>query len=122
MRAQFFPPEQTARPVFLNTRYPVGAGVGLAAIDEAQIVAAVGSTAWATLSFEVDEQGIPAHINVDRASLELWGPQAIALISEWTFTPGMRNGMPVSVPCKLEFLWGRRDLQPQTLARWLSVN
>jgi hypothetical protein len=106
----------------LNTRYPVGAGVGLAAIDEAQIVAAVGSTAWATLSFEVDEQGIPAHINVDRASLELWGPQAIALISEWTFTPGMRNGMPVSVPCKLEFLWGRRDLQPQTLARWLSVN
>jgi hypothetical protein len=106
----------------LNTKYPVGAGVGLSAIDEARIVAAVGSVAWATLSFEVDEHGIPAHFNVDRASLEVWGPQAVAVVSEWRFTPGMKNGMPVPVPCTIELLWGRRDLEPLTIARWLTVN
>jgi hypothetical protein len=122
VRAEFFPQAQTSRPIFLGAKYPVGAGVGLSAIDEARIVAAVGSMAWATLSFEVDEHGIPARFNVDRASLELWGPQAIAVVSEWRFTPGMKNGAPVAVPCTLELVWGRRDLEPLTLARWLSVN
>jgi TonB family protein len=115
VRVEFHPTEQASRPVFLSAKYPLGAGVEVSAMDEAGIVAAVGRLASATLSFEVDEHGIPVHFNVDRASLQIWGPQAIALVSEWRFTPGMKNGVPVPVLCTLELAWGQRELTARAL-------
>ncbi|MGD1094851.1 MAG: TonB family protein [Bryobacteraceae bacterium] len=117
VRAEFHPEAQVTRPTFLSTKYPVGAGVGLSAIEEARIVAAVGRFASVILSFDVDEHGIPVHFNVNKASLEVWGPQAIELVSEWRFTPGMKYGMPVPVSCRLELVWGQRDLDPRALDR-----
>jgi TonB family protein len=118
VRAEFHPEPQVIRPTFLSANNPVGAGVGLSAIEEARIVAVVGRFASVILSFDVDERGIPVHFNVDQASLEVWGPQAIALVSEWRFTPGMKYGMPVRVPCTLALVWGQRELDPRALA-WL---
>ena len=115
-------PEGASRPVFVSARYPLGSGLALDAesspiIDEARIVAAVGRQAWAIVSFDVDEYGIPRNFEAPDASVELWKNQAIALVSPWRFTPGMKDGQPVSVRCTLELIWGQRNLSVNQLAR-----
>jgi TonB family protein len=110
VRATFHAPDGASRPTFLNTKYPLGAGVGLNAIEEARIVAAVGRLATAMLSFEVDEHGFPVHFQVQNASAVVWGNEAITLMRGWRFMPGMKNGVPISVPCTLGFVWGSRNL------------
>jgi TonB family protein len=110
VRATFRPPDGASRPTFLNTKYPLGAGVGLNAIEEARIVAAVGRLATAMLSFEVDEHGVPGHFQVQKSSAVVWGKEAVTLMRDWRFVPGMKNGVPISVPCTLGFVWGSRSL------------
>jgi protein TonB len=62
------------------------------------------------LSFEVDEHGFPVHFQVQNASAVVWGNEAITLMRGWRFMPGMKNGVPISVPCTLGFVWGSRNL------------
>ncbi len=114
-------PEGASRPVFVSVKYPLGSGLALDAgsspiIDEARIVAAVGRQAWAIVSFDVDEHGIPRNFEVPDASVDLWKNQAIALVSPWRFNPGMKDGKPVSVHCTLELVWGQRNLSANQLA------
>ncbi len=114
-------PEGASRPVFVSAKYPLGSGlaldVGPSPIDEARIVAAVGRQAWAIVSFDVDEHGIPRNFEAPDASVNLWKNQAIALVSQWRFTPGMKDGKPVSVRCTLELVWGQRNLSAAQLAQ-----
>jgi TonB family protein len=121
-RVAFDTPKGASRPVFFSVKYPLGSGLALDAgpspiIDEARIVAAVGRQAWAIVSFDVDENGIPRKFEAPDASVDLWKNQAIALVSQWRFTPGMKDGKPISVRCTLDLVWGQRNLSAAQLGR-----
>ncbi len=117
---KFEPPAGASRPTFLSTKYPLGSGIALSvddtAIEEARIVAAVGRQAWAVISFDVDEDGFPGNFAVPDASVEVWKNQAIALVRNWRFTPGMKDAKPVAVRCTLNLVWGDRNLSASQLA------
>jgi TonB family protein len=107
--AEFAAPSGVSRPTFERADYPSGPGIGSAAWDAARLVAANGGAATATVSFDVDASGFPGHFHVVRASEEVWGPEAITLVQGWRFHPGTRAGMPVSVPCTVNLIWGSVD-------------
>jgi TonB family protein len=101
----------TKRPVFVNALYPIGAGIGPEAMEEGRLVAAMGRLATAKVRFEVNELGLPSHFSqMPNASEPIWGSEATALLDQWRFTPGTRNGIAVPVACTVELVWGERDL------------
>lgn len=110
IRVEFQAPPGASRPVFVNALYPIGAGLGPEAIEEGRLVAAMGRMAAAQLRFEVDAQGVPSKFQVLQVSDPIWGPEATALVGQWRFAPGMKNGIPISVPCTVDLAWGPREL------------
>jgi TonB family protein len=116
IQVQFENPPGTAPPVFVNVLYPIGAGIGPEAMEEGRLVVAMGRLATARLRFEVDEHGVPSHFKIPNASEAIWGSEAMALVGQWRFTPGMRNGLAVPVPCTVELVWGARELSASSLA------
>ena len=122
VQATFQVPEGASRPAFLRAPYPIGAGVSARSIEQARIVAAVGRLATATVSFEVDQHGIPAHFQVKQASGEFWGNEAIALLRQWRFVPGTKDDVSIAVSCTLGLVWGRRTLPAATQSRWSTVS
>lgn len=44
------------------------------------------------------------------ASRAIWGPEAAAVVSEWRFKPGMKDGKAISVPCSVDLVWGPQNL------------
>jgi TonB family protein len=117
VRAQFNNPPGTARPVFADALYPIGAGLGPEAMEEGRLVVAMGRLAAARISFEVDEHGIPARLKILNASEAVWGSEATALVGQWRFTPAIRNGIAVPVVCTVELVWGQRNLDFSNLAQ-----
>ena len=118
----FHPPEGTSRPTVLSAYYPSGAGVFTgAAIEQGRLLGAIGRQSFVALAFEVDESGVPVHIQVARSSDNVWNDQAMAVLRGWRFTPGMKEGTPVSVPCTFEFAWGPRILGSREVSRILSA-
>jgi hypothetical protein len=109
IQAQFDTPPGASRPVFSNAEYPIGAGVGREAMEEGRIVVAMGRLA-AKLAFDVDPQGVPMNFRISNASEPVWGSEAAAMVGQWRFTPGMKNGIAISVPCTLELVWGQKQL------------
>lgn len=122
INVEFHPSTGITRPLFAKVSYPLGTGISVSAIDEGRIIGAVGRQATATLSFDIDERGTPVRFDVRNASLELWGNEAIALVREWQFRPGMKNGIPVAVPATVELAWGPRDLSPAAIANLRAPN
>jgi TonB family protein len=118
----FRPPEGASRPTVLTPFYPTGAGVfNSEAIEEGQVLGAMRRQAFITLSFDVDERGVPVHIQASRSSDPVWDDQATTVLRQWRFTPGMKDGKPVSVPCSFDFVWGPRNLASGDVARLLSA-
>jgi TonB family protein len=117
IRVQFDTPPGTSRPVFTNALYPIGAGLGPEAIEEGTLVVAMGRLATAKLTFDVDEQGVPVHFQVPNSSEAVWGSEATAIVGQWRFTPGMKNGIAVAVSCTVELVWGERELNDPMLAQ-----
>jgi len=114
----FHPPEGATRPTVLSAFYPAGAGVfNSTAIEEGRLLGAIGRQAFVALTFDVDEQGVPTHIQVARTSDDIWNDQATAVLRGWRFTPGMKDGKPVSVSCTFDFAWGPRSLEPKVIAQ-----
>jgi TonB family protein len=118
---QFDTPPGAARPVFTNAQYPIGAGLGPEAMEEGRLVAAIGRLATAKLTFDVDEHGVPVHFQVPNSSEAVWGSEATALVAQWRFTPGTKNGIAAVVPCTVELVWGERDLNGPMLAQVYQV-
>jgi TonB family protein len=107
----FHPPEGASRPTVLTPFYPTGAGVfNVDAIEEGVLLGGIGRQAFITLSFDVDESGVPVHIQTARSSDSVWDDQATAVLRQWRFTPGMKDDKPVLVPCAFDFVWGPRNL------------
>lgn len=109
-RVQFDSPPGVARPVFISVVYPIGAGIGPEAMEEGRVLVAIGRLAAAKLTFDVDEHGVPANFQVANATEPVWGTEATALVGQWRFTPGMKNGIAVPVPCTMELVWGEKEL------------
>lgn len=102
---RFQTPAGVSRPVFKSTLYPIGAGIGPEALEEGRVLVAIGRLATAELTFDVDEHGVPVNFRTSNASEPVWGAEATALVSPWRFTPGSKNGIPVTVPCTLDLIW-----------------
>jgi len=107
--AEFKAPAGVSRPTFAAADYPLGPGVGLAAYDEAEILSVIGRAANATVAFDIDERGNPAHFQVMDVSDAVWAPEAVRVVQSWRFHPGMEAGLPISVPCTLKLVWGPVD-------------
>jgi TonB family protein len=117
VQAQFDNPPGTARPVFVDAVYPIGAGLGPEAMEEGRLVVAMGRLASARISFEVDEHGVPARLKILNASETVWGSEASALVGQWRFTPAIWNGIAAPVVCTVELVWGQRNLDFSNLAQ-----
>jgi TonB family protein len=119
--AEFKAPAGASRPTFAAADYPVGPGIGVAAYDEARLLGAIGRAASATVSFDIDERGYPGHVQVVNASAEVWGPEAVVVVQSWRFHPGVKAGMPISVPCALRLVWGPEDFTSKAIANQLAL-
>ena len=108
----FDTPPGAFRPAFLSTAYPAGDGIvpNPETIELGKILGAIGRPATATLDFDVDERGYPANIRALATSDSTWGSQAIAFVRDWRFTPGMKDGIPVSIPCSIDLMWGPQNI------------
>jgi TonB family protein len=117
IQVQFDTPKGTTRPVFVSAVYPIGAALGPEAMEEGRLVVAMGRLATAKLTFEVDQYGIPSNFQIPNASEAVWGSEATAVVGQWRFMPGTRNGIAVAVPCTVELVWGERELSASNLAQ-----
>ncbi|HEV8037243.1 MAG TPA: TonB family protein [Bryobacteraceae bacterium] len=86
------PLEDASDPVLTSEKYPPNA--------------APGSTASITLSFDVDEHGVPVRLQVEKSSDRKWEADVLAAVGEWRFAPGMRNFEAVVVPCTVSLTLG----------------
>lgn len=119
----FLPPAGVTRPSFASVTYPLGAGISVYAFDEGRIVGAMGRQATAKLAFDIDDHGVPGHFRVIRASEDIWGAEAILLVSGWRFNPGRRGGESVGVPCLLDLVWGPKELPIEVVEKLrLAIN
>ena len=117
----FHPPEGGSAPTFVNVDYPSGAGIGRTVMDDARVVNAMGRFAAVTLSFEVNEAGVPVRFRVETASDRAWVTDAIGFLLGWRFGPGEKDGAPVSVRTTIDLLWGERNLTANAMAFLRSV-
>ena len=85
------------------------------------MLAAIGRYATAKLSFEINDQGLPVSFQVVNASDPIWGTEATALVGEWRFSPGTKEGIPITVPCSVELIWGARELSQSALQDWRAT-
>jgi TonB family protein len=113
----FTTPEGGTRPHFSKSDYPLGDGVGPAAKENARLIAAMGRQALVTLSFDVDQSGQPVKFRIETATEPVWGAEAISFVRGWRFSPGIRGGHPVEVPCKLYLAWGEKPFTDSSLLR-----
>jgi TonB family protein len=116
VQVEFRAPTGASRPTFAKADYPADSGTSAAAFDEARLLTAIGRAANATVSFDINESGLPENFQVLGASHEVWGSEAVALLQSWRFHPGMKTGAPVSVPCKLSLVWGPQDFNSRAIA------
>jgi hypothetical protein len=122
VQVDFSAPAGASRPIFLEAEYPGGAGVlGDAAIEEGRLLGGIGRQASARVSFDIDDRGIPANIQVIDASAPVWGPQAVILVSDWRFKPAMKDGKPISARCTIDLIWGTRNLRPAIVEAFRSA-
>jgi TonB family protein len=84
------PPEDTSEPVLTSEKYPPNA--------------APGSAASVTLSFDIDEHGIPTHLQVEKSSDQKWEATVVAAVQDWRFSPGMRVFAGAVVPCTVSLV------------------
>jgi TonB family protein len=117
MGQAFHPAERVSRPVFLTTTYPLGAGIGPKALDEGWVLNAIRRQAAVTLSFDVDQHGLPVKFQIVRASNPIWEDEAIAVVRGWRFAPAVKDGLPVSAPCTVDLIWGQKTLTSWALAQ-----
>jgi len=90
-RADFDSPEGVKRPVLIKADYPDAKRSGLAAV---------------TVSFVVDQSGVPAAIHVDKSSDAESAGEVAQFVAFWRFKPASQNGQPVPARCTFDFARG----------------
>lgn len=107
---RFDTPPEVSRAVFTNALYPIGGGVAPEAMEEGRVLVAIGRFATAELTFDIDEQGVPSNFRIPNASEPVWGSEATALVGQWRFMPATKNGVPVTITCTVDLVWGDKEL------------
>jgi TonB family protein len=62
--------------------------------------------AIATLTMDVDENGSPANLRIDKSSDDEWAQAVTDALKKWRFTPASKDGQPISVSCTMDFVRG----------------
>lgn len=77
-----------------------GPAVGLVTAD---YPAASGPEEYAdvVVSFDIDEQGVPQNLHVERSTAAKWEPEVVTMLGHWRFKPGKRSR------CTLAFARGK---------------
>lgn len=88
-RAEFKPPEAASLPIVIKTKFPRDSPAG--------------EEGWVVVTMDVDEQGRPDNLHVEKSSDAKWEEEVIAAAREWRFRAGENGGAPVGVPLTLEF-------------------
>jgi len=78
---QFIVPPGATQPSILGAPHPPAAGFP----EEAS----------ARVAFDVDPQGVPANIQVEKSSDPKWNDEVVALIREWRFQAALSDGTAV---------------------------
>jgi TonB family protein len=94
-RAAFKPPEEVSLPTLIKTTFPGDS----ASADAGAVV----------LTLDVDEQGLPVNIHVEKSSDAQSEEDVIMAVREWRFNPGLKDGAEVVVPVTLEFSFARKE-------------
>ena len=115
IEVKFSPADGAARPRFLTTGYPPGAGVSNAGLDEAGFVEYTKRQAVVKLAFEVDASGRPVNFQRPIATYSSWGPEAVSIVRRWRFTPGMKDGVAVTTPCEVTLVWGNKQFTHESI-------
>jgi TonB family protein len=68
-----------------------------------------GITGKALIAFMVEPDGHTSQVQIESATNSIFGEAAKEAIEQWTFTPAMRNGVPVRVILKVPIAF---DLSP----------
>lgn len=90
VHAAFSRPEGASLPHLVKAEYP--------SQSETKEYATV------TLSLDVDEQGLPTNIRVEKSSDPKWESEVIRFVNYgWRFEPGTKDGKPVVVHATLDF-------------------
>lgn len=83
-------------------------GAGRPVIEEA-VAPPVGDrarSATASVKFDIDEKGQPAHVQIEKSSDQGWARDVAAALGHWRFTPASKKGSPVAVSCSMNFVRG----------------
>lgn len=91
-RVDFQTPEGASRPAFDHIEIPPAS--------------AQAEFATASMSFEVGEDGVPMNLHVRSASDSDSEKLLIATVRDWRFHPAMKDGTPVAVPARFDFVRG----------------
>jgi TonB family protein len=88
----FSSPAAAARPHVVSTKFPGSSNLASSSV---------------TVSFEIDEHGRPVNLRADKSSDANGEAKVLAAVKDWRFDPGMKDGMPVAVPCTVTVVSGR---------------
>ena len=94
-RAAFDTAPGTDRPVLISAEYPEA--------QKSEDYAAV------TVSFTIDEQGVPTGVHADKSSDPKWELEIVQMVTNWRFHPalsGGHGGHAVRAGCTLDFARG----------------
>jgi TonB family protein len=69
-------------------------------------VADDANNATATVTFEINEEGLPINLQIEKSSEEAWARDVSDALSKWRFTPASKDGNPISVSCTMDFVRG----------------
>jgi TonB family protein len=69
-------------------------------------VANDADAATATVTFDIDEKGVPVNLKIEKASDDTWARDVTDALGKWRFTLASKDGSPVSVSCTMDFVRG----------------
>ena len=56
---------------------------------------------FVTFLLDVNDQGIPENIRIEKSSDKQWENAALLALSQWRFSPALRDNQPVRASCRL---------------------
>ena len=72
----------------------------------APLVSGHQDRATATVTFGIDEQGAVVNLRVTNGSDQDWGRAVTAALAKWSFSPALKDGVPLTASCIMDFVRG----------------
>jgi len=101
----FTKPEGAARPTLLQAAPFPPDRMNPDLAEEASIDAAMSRVPDASVSMEIDTSGNPRQLQINAASMPIWGDDAVRALMQWRFNPALQGGTAIAVPCSVQLAW-----------------